>query len=284
MEEGGFTVVSKRKGRQRAAPFKITTNTAEDAPAEIAVEAIRGRVQTAFQEILISRFWEESKQLLSEVPPFQSLVCLGIGNFSTSVNARYQLAFSMLLAEVIYGERQFPDTEGSGTGGDRLVPTRQGAAPVLFDPVFSETEVQYARALGWDVPSENVAGRVNVVGRTLFFMPHCGHQLYSNVLSANWNAESLAQTAILGNSFLGYAEMLTDSRRELVSQWSRVIRATAFVHEVPCAANEEVFSHAFNNLSFNTFGLLALPDVESPEWYEFTEAPEDDPLACADVV
>lgn len=37
-------------------------------------------------------------------------------------------------------------------------------------------------------------------GMTLFYMPHCGHVLYNNVLWANWGP-GVSRVCIVGNSF-----------------------------------------------------------------------------------
>jgi hypothetical protein len=49
-------------------------------------------------------------------------------------------------------------------------------------------------------------GKRSVQQRTLFFMPHCGRQLYSNVLWANWSPYQLEKILILGNSFALYEQ------------------------------------------------------------------------------
>ena len=57
----------------------------------------------------------------------------------------------------------------------------------VYDPVLGEAERAMLRARGCGVPERNEEGRRSVAaaeaeGVTLFFMPHCGRQLYANVL------------------------------------------------------------------------------------------------------
>eukprot|EP00964_Phaeocystis_antarctica_P069762 scaffold42431_cov53-Phaeocystis_antarctica.AAC.1 len=104
----------------------------------------------------------------------------------------------------------------------------------VYDPVLGEAELALLRARGCGAPERNEEGRRSVAtqekGLTLFFMPHCGRQLYANVLEANWGPEPLSRCsrspptltlaptltrptttttttrlAILGNSFAAYA-------------------------------------------------------------------------------
>ena len=98
----------------------------------------------------------------------------------------------------------------------------------VYDPVLGEAERAMLRARGCGVPERNEEGRRSVAAAeaeavTLFFMPHCGRQLYANVLEANWGAQQLARLAILGNSFTAYADALTAAQRERAAGWCRRI-------------------------------------------------------------
>eukprot|EP00290_Baffinella_frigidus_P025245 CAMPEP_0180254038 /NCGR_PEP_ID=MMETSP0987-20121128/39945_1 /TAXON_ID=697907 /ORGANISM="non described non described, Strain CCMP2293" /LENGTH=65 /DNA_ID=CAMNT_0022222995 /DNA_START=18 /DNA_END=211 /DNA_ORIENTATION=+ len=59
---------------------------------------------------------------------------------------------------------------------------------------------------------ENEVGLRRVEATTLFYMPHCGRRLYSNVLRANWSPLLLAKAPIFGNSFSEYGLRLLDAR------------------------------------------------------------------------
>jgi hypothetical protein len=48
---------------------------------------------------------------------------------------------------------------------------------------------------------ENEVGLRRVEVTTLFYMPHCGRRLYSNVLRANWSPLLLSKAPIFGNRY-----------------------------------------------------------------------------------
>jgi hypothetical protein len=62
------------------------------------------------------------------------------------------------------------------------------AAPAeLFDPVMTASEIAVAAADGIRAPRVNEAAKRKCHGDpTVFFMPHCGKELYDNLLWANW--------------------------------------------------------------------------------------------------
>lgn len=68
----------------------------------------------------------------------------------------------------------------------------------IYDPMFTAKELKVCQTLGFKVSTENLKGKHEAVsGPTLFFMPHCPHRLYINLLWANWNR--LDNLIILGN-------------------------------------------------------------------------------------
>ena len=68
----------------------------------------------------------------------------------------------------------------------------------IYDPMFTTKELRVCEALGFKVSTANLKGKHEAAsGPTLFFMPHCPHRLYINLLWANWNR--LDNLIILGN-------------------------------------------------------------------------------------
>lgn len=115
-------------------------------------------------------------------------VCYGLGNFSTCVIARHQLAFLRLFLE----KYQIPPSHC-----------------YVYDPLFSPCEIEALQALGLTILSENEEGKRSVSGElTLFYMPHCGTALYNNLLWRNWSPDALCQMLIIGNSFRGLEDRL----------------------------------------------------------------------------
>lgn len=59
--------------------------------------------------------------------------------------------------------------------------------------------------------------------KTLFYMPHCGKQLYSNLLWANWSSRLLQNVVLFGNSFSMYkAEINTQNKAKYVYRVSLI--------------------------------------------------------------
>ena len=187
---------------------------------------------------------------LRALPPCAAVVCYGIGNFSELPAARYQVALAFLLRE----EVQHLDF------------------------------LKECRCMT-DVPNEE--GRRSVLQRTLFFMPHCGRQLYANLLSANWVCASLGKLVVLGNSFNAYAAALSNAQRERAIRWCHLVHATPWVTEQPCGlpAGHGSFANAFNSLSLHCFATPRLPDESDTCWDSLlVPPPADDPLTRLDII
>ena len=195
------------------------------------VEALLVRVAAAVDDVRGSAVLGRVEALvraagLDDARGAVDLVVLGVGPFATSAPARYQLALALLLRERLgIPPRPVP----GGAGG---VCERDVARVELFEPVLSPLEKEVLRAgLGVEVGEVDHEGRQEVrrysqdgsaegreaargaeqVGgnpyrRTLFYMPHTPAKLYVNVLGANWDAQRLARTVVLGNSFRAYVD------------------------------------------------------------------------------
>nr|XP_055230820.1 SRR1-like protein isoform X3 [Gorilla gorilla gorilla] len=115
-------------------------------------------------------------------------VCYGIGNFATCIIARNQLTFLLLLLE----KCQIPRSHCW-----------------VYDPLFSQLEIEVLNTLGVTVLSENEEGKRSIRGEpTIFYMLHCGTALYNNLLWSNWSVDALSKMVIIGNSFKGLEERL----------------------------------------------------------------------------
>ncbi|XP_064612947.1 SRR1-like protein isoform X2 [Liolophura sinensis] len=109
----------------------------------------------------------------------QDIICYGLGNFSTCVIARYQMALLLALRENLNVDLQRCQ---------------------LYDPRFTECEKDYLRASGVKLIAENEEGKRTCHETMLFYMPHCDKPLYNNLLYANWGL-GLRNIIIIGNSF-----------------------------------------------------------------------------------
>jgi SRR1 domain len=180
-------------------------------------------------------------------------VCYGLGKVASSRQARFQLALLLRVRE--------------------LAPL--GGPAVAYDPVQSLLDRAVLEALGVRCLDRNEEGKRRAEGPTLFFMPHCGKTLYSNVLWANW--DRLGSVFVLGNSFAAYAEMLggggglrAAAAGTPAEAMASLVAALPHTDEVPLEADEKACAErdiagAFNDLSLHRFRV---PDgLERPPEY-----------------
>lgn len=122
---------------------------------------------------------EELKTILasSVSKKVATIVCFGLGQLSCSRIAKYQGALLLILKDYY------------------KAPTE------VYDPIFSTVDAGVLEEFGIKVLRRNEEGKRKTEGITLFFLPHCGKELYNNLLWANWNASSLPFCVIIGNSF-----------------------------------------------------------------------------------
>ncbi len=137
-----------------------------------------------------SLFYEEILNMFarSSLIHFDSLFGLGIGNFSSSPSSLLQLALFILLSE------QFMSNVTDAFGAESV-----NRSLYIFDPTMSSDDVAICGTFGISVLTENKRGKHDVIGNTLFFMPHCPYRLYCNLLWQNWNC--LHTVYILGNRY-----------------------------------------------------------------------------------
>ena len=270
MEEGGFTIVTKGSKRcahgnrgkgPRYSPSSSAALGAHDATAEDAVAAV-GRAT----ELLERSEWLSQVVALvgdhaegmagqharahapaSTAPPdagagagtggLQAMVCYGIGHFGVSRASALQAGLAIHLRKRL------------GIHGPMFI----------YDPVLTENEQRAARSLGFTLLTVNEVGLRVVQEATLFYMPHCGRRLYSNVLRANWSAAGLARLLIVGNSFEGYRmRMLTDAKAKRSCCVERLGDARCRESRLPRADEEDVFA----DTAVMTFPSSLLQDHE----------------------
>ena len=100
-------------------------------------------------------------------------------------------------------------------------------------PCSAQDEIAAARALGFEVITENEECKRRTVRRTVFFMPHCDLGLYNNLLSTNWGPAELQNVVVVGNSFRAYDEgTISSTVRANASNCVLRLRAAAACEEV----------------------------------------------------
>ena len=188
----------------------------------------------------------------------QEIICYGLGNFSDSYISRYQLAFLLLLIEELD------------------VSIRKCW---VFDPKFSDEEIQSLQMLGFNIIKENEAGKRKCTLKTLFYMPHCGKALYNNLLWANWGT-GLNNVVILGNSF---TRMVDNTPERLLDRTAHyVLKIQPYVTELELLVTEK-FEDVFNDVVIHMFHDL---ETKVPEqiWNDNLEPKyeSDDPEIILD--
>mmetsp|Transcript_97549 Transcript_97549/g.142740 ORF Transcript_97549/g.142740 Transcript_97549/m.142740 type:complete len:185 (+) Transcript_97549:3-557(+) len=184
------------------------------------------------------------------------MVCYGIGHFGVSRASALQAALATLL-------RKHLNIRGP---------------MYMYDPVLTENEKEAAIELGFTLLTLNEVGLRRVHQNTLFYMPHCGRRLYSNVLRANWGPTRLPHLLIIGNSFQGYRlRMLTDHKAKRSCCVEKIGDELTFESRLPRAQEEDVFA----DTAVITFPTAALQMRTPSFWTELEkDAGGDDHSWC----
>lgn len=170
----------------------------------------------------------------SDQPPFDQVVCYGLGSFNKETISRKQLYFLICLKQFV-------------KCGDWQV----------YDPVFNGDEQSILSKLGFRLIPVNEYCRRPIrtdgtVKRTLFYMPHCHKFMFNNLFWSNWNAESLDDLYLIGNSFNLISVVLAEKGDAKEFAYLHQLMRLNVVREHPienCYSNK----HLFNDLSFHRF-------------------------------
>ncbi|XP_035377955.1 SRR1-like protein isoform X2 [Electrophorus electricus] len=225
---------------------------------------IQRRIIISRNELKGDNFWLEWRELLSgclaasgrgssenkavsKRACLLDCVCYGLGNFSSCVSARYQLAMLLLLFDTLE------------------IPVGQCS---MYDPVFTVSECETLRELGFTVLTENEEGKRAICRPTLFYLIHCGKALYNNVLWKNWSLQVLPNVIVIGNSFLGIQERML--QRELERDYSFLSDAIGVCEEtsLPCSPR---FLDVFNDTALIRFPTDKISELPDSIWAEPVE-------------
>ena len=193
------------------------------------------------------------------------IICLGLGNFTSSKEGEYQLVFLKCLVKILGLE-------------DSL--TRKSV--LVFDPVHTKCEESIIQELGFECAAKanNLEGKYSLKDEdysgTLFYLPHCPKQLTNNILWANWQPELLGSASpecpddrsqhgiyILGNSFESITSSLPD--RILKERLEYILLSSSYVFETK-VDNCFKYSDIFNDTSLHSFPIKTLPSSSDPIW------------------
>ncbi|XP_063310707.1 SRR1-like protein isoform X1 [Pelobates fuscus] len=265
MDLDDWQVVKKKKAarkmvRRKDQPmFKAETCSEVHVPESVEEQNnVVQRIYYTVEDLKQSEFWgtcqecfhvalEESDSGKHQVGSQHTLhnadcVCYGLGNFSSCVIARHQLAFLLLFLE------QFK------------IPRNQ---TYVFDPVFSMLEISVLQELGLSVISENEEGKRTICRHTVFYMPHCGKALYNNLLWSNWSQDALSKLIVIGNSFKGIEERMLS--RILQKDYVYIQKSLKAVEEAALPENHQ-FNDVFNDISIHYFPIQKLRTLPNEIW------------------
>ncbi|XP_010530609.1 PREDICTED: protein SENSITIVITY TO RED LIGHT REDUCED 1 [Tarenaya hassleriana] len=266
-EDGEWKVVLNRRGRQGRRFPKYKAQEEEEqqqpwTPNELEVDSLRQsrliqKMEISMKKLENSQFYAEfvgKIQAPEVLDHFRrvlgtesqlNMVIYGIGSIESYEPPRFQLSIAILL------KKKFDWI------GDIEV----------FDPVLSATESNVVTSLGCSVLSVNEQGRREAIKPTLFFMPHCEAELYSNLLQANWRTDSLSRIALFGNSFQTYEQHVVENKNSLnprvISSTRRIIAVRSFTHEFAIETVSDDYFPAFHDSSWHFF-CHDHPDSELP--------------------
>ncbi|XP_077317501.1 SRR1-like protein [Lithobates pipiens] len=286
MESDAWQVVSKRKAGKKSQQIKGNSlckaeRSSQELHLGVNVKDVTKKIMDTMENLRISDFWKSCQgcfhkcqnlapavskedsdngelmknQCLEEaVPSHRCLqdyecVCYGLGNFTSCVIARHQLAFLLLFL------KQFK------------IPYQQC---YVFDPVFSSLEISVLQELDLKVIFKNEEGKRGVQKPTVFYMLHCGKALYNNLLWKNWSLEALSQIIIIGNSFRGIEERLLS--RVLQRDYTYIFKSLQAVEETQFPECPK-YSDIFNDTSIHSFPLTKLETFPKDLW-QLLEEPQ----------
>ncbi|XP_042211799.1 SRR1-like protein [Homarus americanus] len=232
MEADGFQVVSKKKAARKKHLKKPQVNL--NLPQDNVDECVR-KILDAKDVLQSSGGYNNFEHNLNNITrltqtqggesyKISSLVCYGLGLPSSSRIAKYQTALLLIL-------RNYFNVEAE-----------------LYDPLFTSVDTRVLQKFNFHVLSNNEEGKRSVKGVTLFFMPHCGKELYNNLLWANWNPVSLPLCIIIGNSFSSMVQNTLS--RILKQQYKFIYLAESLFKEYPLEALVG-YDDIFNDMSLH---------------------------------
>ncbi|KAI8815050.1 hypothetical protein BJ742DRAFT_733571 [Cladochytrium replicatum] len=144
------------------------------------------------------------------------------------------------------------------------IETLDKSTMVFFDPVVTDIDKQVIREFDVQIEGVNEYGKRRTTKTTVYYMPHCGEVLYSNLLWANWSPESLARIAVIGNSFDAYNTIKLATNLE---------RTAPYLKEHP-VKQQYLSGDIFNNTSIHIFPIHNLTVLASGYWEDRAEPPD----------
>ncbi|XP_071539369.1 SRR1-like protein [Panulirus ornatus] len=256
MDPDGFQLVSKKKAARRKHHKK--TEDTYTLTQENADECIRKILEA--KDVLQSsegfhtfetnlKNIARSLHVCNEEYKISKIVCFGLGQPSTSRIVKYQTALLLILKDHFNVEVE------------------------TYDPVYSNVDIRVLEKLSLKVSVVNEEGKRSVKEVTIFFMPHCGKELYNNLLWANWNPISLPQCIIIGNSFGSIVQNVPS--RILKQHYKFIYVAERLFKEYPLKSLVE-YDDIFNDMSIHVLPAPTANEQEKGIWCKVSEPKYDE--------
>ncbi|CAN6466300.1 unnamed protein product [Victoria cruziana] len=266
MEDGWTIVMDRRaKGRSRK-PRAILPKTAAPCPALyphqtplqadddqhgewlLLTRKVEASIKKLRESTFFSAFLDQLRSPLVRAKLDQVLgsytlikmVVYGIGSITSCERARLQFAFAVLLRRAM----------GFVAGIE------------VFDPIISAVESKVIESFDCSMIPTDEEGRRVAHEPTIFFMPHCEAVLYNNLLEANWASRFLKKIVVLGNSFSGYKQFVSEFRdAHVAGSTNYIVGVWEHTEEIQVKVDEEFFL-PFHDISWHFFELSS--DAELP--------------------
>ncbi|ORY90335.1 SRR1-domain-containing protein [Syncephalastrum racemosum] len=257
-DDDGFTKVERKFRYMTVDPTKKQRKKkhAFVDPDDYTLADLEELLNQRRQVLFDSRFYTDLEKLNQQhLPSFgcKEIICYGIGSMQHSKNAQFQFILALELADLL-------NLKGKMS---------------IFDPVMTALDKQLCEKYQVHVIEEDEKGKRTVNQPTLFYMPHCSRNLYSNTISANWKPTSLTNLYIIGNRFDMYVG--SQLERDLLRECPYLIPANTIVQTVsfPKKFDDD---KVFNDLAIQWFPSDVVPQGENdPFWSSVT--PQADPEA-----
>ncbi|XP_066989089.1 SRR1-like protein [Macrobrachium rosenbergii] len=255
MSTDGFIFVSKRR-RAKAKGSRVAVD--EPVLFQTSVEDTIEKILKAKDKLQCScgfRDFEENLQKVESHLETQvennclvsSIVCYGLGLPSCGWIACYQTGLLLILRDYFKVQVE------------------------VYDPAFTEVDVEVLKKLCFTVIENNEEGKRKIKIPTIFYMPHCGKGLYNNLLWTNWDYECLSKCVIVGNSFSTINENIPE--RILRKYYKFILLSTGFFHEYPVKALVKE-DNIFNDTSIHVVKNNLKKTDLTPDFWSVESEPE----------
>ncbi len=247
-----------------AAQLRATVNDDDT----VTQQEIEDSLDVCLTELRTSRYWESLRKILASYKKFESIVAYGIGNFGTKRPSAplWQLALAVLIRE----QQQ-----------------EESIAMHYFEPLMTPEESKVLTKLNISIIQENERGKRSIDNNnnddddddamTLFFMPHCPLQLYTNLFHTNW--DFLSKIVVFGNSLDNYIDggntnIVTDPQKKQALNILETLQPVWKIQALSIQKKDILelsayFEQAFNDSSLTSFKLTTeswpdKPHLETP--------------------